>query len=143
MDLKQLIIDTKSVWMEYPGKEGFEVEIANLSRNELIKMRKECTITKFDRTIRAPMEEVDDEKFSKKFTDATVKNWKGLTLDHLQTLILIDTTDKDLSTEVPYSKDNARLLVQGSSEFDAWLNGVVFDLDNFRDRRERKTVAEA
>lgn len=143
MDLKQLIIDTKSVWMEYPGKEGFEVEIANLSRQELIKLRKACTITRFDRATRIPVEDLDEEKFNKKFTEAVVKNWKGLTLDHLQTLVLIDTSGKDLSEELEYTKENAYLLVSGSSEFDAWLNGVVFDLDNFRDKRERESVGEA
>ena len=36
------------------------------------------------------MEEVlDEEKFVEYFTGSTVKNWKGLTLEHLETLILL------------------------------------------------------
>lgn len=136
LDLKQLIIDTKSVWMDYPGLEGFEVEVANLSKKELTKLRKSCTVTKFDRSARIPMETLDDQKFVKLFTKATVKNWKGLKLDYLQTLILVDVSDKDLDEELEYSAENAEILVTGSTEFDQWLNEVVFDLDNFRDRTE-------
>jgi len=33
---------------------------------------------------------------------------------------------------LPYASDNAEQLVENSSEFDNWLNEVVFDLDNFR-----------
>ena len=34
MELKNLIVDTKSTWVEFPGLDGFEVELANLSRKE-------------------------------------------------------------------------------------------------------------
>ena len=80
------------------------------------------------------------EKFVEYFTGSTIKNWKGLTLEHLETLILIDTADKNLSDELPYSKDNAEILVSQSTEFDAWLNEVVFDLDNFRTVGEKEVL---
>ena len=37
-----------------------------------------------------------------------------------------------MSKEVEYSEENAEVLVSQSTEFDTWLNEVVFDLDNFR-----------
>ena len=40
--------------------------------------------------------------------------------------------EQDASTEVNYSEENAEQLVSNSTEFDTWLNEVVFDLDNFR-----------
>ena len=49
MELKKLMVDTKSAWMDYPGLEGFSVEVVNLSRKELTALRKRCTTTKFDR----------------------------------------------------------------------------------------------
>ena len=49
MDLKTLMVDTKAVWIDFPGLKGFEVEVANLSRKELTGLRKRCTTTKFDR----------------------------------------------------------------------------------------------
>ena len=132
MQLKKLMVDSKAVWMDFPGCEGFEVEVANLSRKELTAMRKKCITQKFDRKSRQLLEELDEEKFVKEFTKGTVKNWKGLTLEHLETLILIDAGGEDPSKEVEYSTENAEVLVANSAEFDTWLNEIVFDLDNFR-----------
>lgn len=136
LELSKLMVDTKSVWIEYPGLRGFSVEIAMLSRQELTKLRKRCTITKFDRKNRMQMEELDEEKFVSEFTEATVKGWKGLTLAHLETLLLVKTEGQDLEAELEYSLDNAETLVSNSTEFDTWLNEVVFDLDNFRSKSE-------
>ena len=132
MELKKLVVDSKAKWIDFAGLDGFSVEIANLSRKELTGIRKRCTTTKFNRRTRQAEETLDDEKFVVEFTRKTVKNWKGLTLAHLETLILVDTEGQDLNKEVDYSEENSEVLVSQSSEFDTWLNEVVFDLDNFR-----------
>ena len=136
MDLKKLMVDTKAVWVDFPGLSGFSVEVANLSRKELNGLRKRCTGQKFDRKTRAVSETLDEDKFVIEFTLATIKNWKGLTLDHLSSLLLIDTSNQDLNKELEYSIENAETLVSSSTEFDTWLKEVVFDLDNFRPRSE-------
>ena len=146
MELKKLVVNVKEVWVDFPGLSGFKVKVANLSRKELLGLRKRCTVQKFDRKTRQLNEELDDEKFIVEFTGAVVKGWEGLTLEHLETLLLIDTEGKDMSEELPYSIDNAEVLVSSSTEFDTWLNEVVFDLDNFRslrDRGESQEVGEA
>tara|TARA_B110000211_G_scaffold18917_1_gene19682 strand:- start:3032 stop:3481 length:450 start_codon:yes stop_codon:yes gene_type:complete len=132
MDLKTLMVDTKAVWVDFPGLPGFEVEVANLSRKELNGLRKKCTTTKFDRKTRQAVETLDEDKFVIEFTKGVVKNWKGLTLAHLETLILVDISKEDAEKELDYSLENAETLVSSSTEFDGWLNEVVFDLDNFR-----------
>jgi len=132
MELKKLMVDTKSAWVDFPGLDGFSVEVVNLSRKELNGLRKRCTGQKFDRKSRAVVETLDEDKFIKEFSEATLKNWKGLTLEHLETLILIEVGDQDPSSEVEFTVDNAEVLVTNSTEFDTWLNEVVFDLDNFR-----------
>lgn len=150
MELKKLMVDSKSVWMDFPGLDGFSVEVANLSRKELTGLRKKCTTNKFDRKSRQLMENLDDDKFVKEFTKSTVKNWKGLTVQNLETLLLIDSENQDPTAEVDYSEENAEVLVQNSTEFDTWLNEVVFDLDNFRagteravPRKTKKAVSES
>ena len=40
---------------------------------------------------------------------------------------------------MPYSEENAEVLVANSTEFDTWLNEVVFDLDNFRGGAKRRS----
>jgi hypothetical protein len=143
MDLKSLMVDTKSVWVDFPGLPGFEVEVANLSRKELNSLRKRCTVQKFDRKTRAVAETLDEEKFVTEFTKSTVKGWKGLTLDHLSTLLLIDVSEDQLSVELEYNADNAELLVSSSTEFDSWLNEVVFDLDYFRAKPKARSPRPA
>ncbi len=142
MELKKLMVDTKSVWVDFTGLNGFSVEVANLSRKELNGLRKRCTESKFDRKTRQVEETLDEQKFLREFSRSTVKNWKGLTLEHLETLLLIDVEGQDMSTELEFTSDNAETLVSSSSEFDTWLNEVVFDLDNFRGVSKKSSTGE-
>ena len=128
------MVDTKSIWIDFPGLENFQIEVSNLSRKELTGLRKRCTSNKFDRKSRQIVENLDEDKFVKEFAKATIQNWKGLTIAHLETLILIDTDNQDPAAEVDYSEENAEILVTNSTEFDTWLNEVVFDLENFRSK---------
>ena len=132
MELKKLMVDTKAAWVDFPGLPGFEVEVVNLSRKELNLLRKRCITSKFDRKTRQLIEDLDEDKFVEEFSKAVVRNWKGLTLENLESLLLIDVEGQDLTEELPYTKANSETLISSSSEFDTWLNEVVFDLDNFR-----------
>ena len=118
MELKSLLVDSKTAWVEFPGLEDFEVELANLSRKELINLRKRCTTNKFDRKTRMFNEELDESKF----------------------VVELGKNKDDL---LPYSEENAKLLVENSQEFDNWLNEVVFDLDNFRSKEPEKSPKTA
>jgi hypothetical protein len=138
MDLKSLLVDSKTTWVEFPGLNGFEVELANLSRKELTNLRKKCTINKFNRKTRQFEDELNDEKFVIEFTRSTVKNWKGLQLGFLQDLLLVDLKGQDEKSEMEFSEENAQELVENSTEFDNWLNEVVFDLENFRNNEQAK-----
>ena len=142
MELKKLMVDVKEVWVDFPGLHGFKVKVANLSRKELTNLRKRCTVQKFDRKTRQVVETLDEDKFVSEFSAAVIKGWEGLTLEHLETILLIETEGKDMSEELPYTIDNAEVLVSSSTEFDTWLNEVVFDLDNFRTDRDRGPSAE-
>ena len=143
MELKSLLVDSKTAWVDFPGMDGFEVELANLSRKELVNLRKRCTTNKFDRKTRMFNEELDESKFVTEFSSATVKGWKGLKLKYLEDLILVDLKGQDKESEMPYSKENAEVLVENSQEFDNWLNEVVFDLENFRSREQEAPVKKA
>ena len=139
MELKSLLVDIKTTWAEFPGLNDFEVELANLSRKELVALRKKCTSNTFNRKTRGFEETLNDEKFVKEFTKATVKNWRGLKLKYLEDLVLVDLQGQDGESMLEYTEANAHLLVENSSEFDNWLNEVVFDLENFRTGGQDKT----
>tara|TARA_B100001964_G_scaffold15327_1_gene15880 strand:+ start:40 stop:489 length:450 start_codon:yes stop_codon:yes gene_type:complete len=143
MELKSLLVDTKTTWVEFPGLDNFEVELANLSRKELVALRKRCTTNKFNRKTRAFEEVLDDEKFVQEFTEATVKGWKGLKLKYLEDLVLVDISKQDPEKELEYSNGNAHQLVENSSEFDNWLNEVVFDLEHFRTAEQEEAPKKA
>ena len=143
MELKSLLVNSKTTWVEFPGLDDFEVELANLSRKELLALRKRCTENKFNRKTRGFEESLNDEKFVKEFTESTVKNWKGLKLTYLEDLLLVDLSGQDSQSELPYTGENAKQLVDNSSEFDNWLDEVVFDLDNFRSEESKRNIKEA
>lgn len=138
--LKKLMVDTKSAWVSYPGISSWEIEIANLSRPELVKLRKSCLYTKMDRKTRTPVEDLDEDKFIEKFTAATIKNWKGLKVKDLEKLLLVDIGSENPDKEIPYTHEDAIELVKNSAEFDTWVNDAVFDLDNFRSDGERAAM---
>jgi hypothetical protein len=135
-------VDSKTTWVEFPGLDGFEVELANLSRKELVALRKRCTTNKFNRKTRAFEESLDDDKFLVEFTNATVKGWKNLKLKYLEDLVLVELGSNDGNNLLPYTEENAQQLVENSNEFDNWLNEVVFDLDHFRSAEQAKTKGQ-
>lgn len=132
MKLTDLMVDTKSAWIDFPGCPGFQVEVANLARKELVALRKRCVSQKFDRKTRQMVEELDEDKFVVEFAKATIKGWKGLKLKYLEDLILVNLSGQDPDTELEYDSEQAEVMVQNSTEFDNWINEVVFDLANFR-----------
>ena len=140
VSLASLMTSSKTVTIDFPGYTGFTVDLTYLAREELIKLRKRCLKTKFDRRTHQAEEEMDEDKFAAEFTKACVKNWKGLKLKYLEDLILVDLGDNDPDAELAYDFDNALSLVTNSSEFDNWINEVVFDLANFRGKSKGKTV---
>ncbi len=140
--LKSLMVDSKSAWVSYPGLDGFEIEVATLARQELIGLRKSCMFQKFDRKTHQKTDELDEPKFIRKFTEATVKSWKGLKYKYLEELIPVDISGVDAEEDMPYTLEDAILLVSNSGDFDTWLNEVVFDLDNFRTERKDPPVAK-
>jgi hypothetical protein len=142
MKLTELMVDTKSAWIDFPGCPGFQVQVANLSRKELVALRKRCITQKFDRKTRQMMEELDEDKFVTEFSKATIKGWKGFKLKYLEDLILVDLKNQDPEEELVYDQEQSEVLVSNSSEFDNWINEVVFDLANFRGRSDRDAVGK-
>tara|TARA_E500000305_G_scaffold59362_1_gene47349 strand:- start:164 stop:607 length:444 start_codon:yes stop_codon:yes gene_type:complete len=142
MELKNLLVDTKTTWVEFPGLDGFEVELANLSRKELVNLRKRCVQNKFNRKTRSFEETLDEDKFVAEFSKATVKGWKGLKIGYLEDILLVDISGQDPEMIMEYSEENAKLLVENSQDFDNWLNEVVFDLENFRTQGKEENKEE-
>ena len=131
VSLKNLLTPSKTVSIDYPEYDGFIVDICYLAREELVKLRNRCVSQKLNRKTRGFEEMLDEEKFLTEYTMAVIKGWKGLKLKYLQSMVLIDSSGINSEDELPYSQENAELLMQNSSGFDQWVTEVTQDLENF------------
>ena len=131
VSLASLMTPYKVVTIDFPGKLGMTVDLCYLAREELIKLRKKCITTKFNKKTRQPEENLDEEIFVKEYCKAVVKDWSGLKYRYLEELLLVDVESQDPDDELGYSQDNAELLMKNSNEFDTWVTETVGDLENF------------
>lgn len=130
--LSDLLTPSKEANLEFPGYDGFKIRVTYLAREELLKLRKKSVSTKINRRTRQPEEELNEEIFLKEYTKAVIKGWSGLKMRYLIQLIPVDE-DKisDLESELPYTLENAQIMMENSNDFDAWLTETVGDLANF------------
>ena len=131
ISLSSLMTPSKTVTLDFPGYADMSVDLCYLARVELLKLRKRCITTKFNRKSRQPEEELDDEKFLIEYSKAVVKGWKGLKFRYLEELLLVDISNLDPDDELPYTQENAELLLKNAAGFDTWVTETVGDLENF------------
>ena len=131
VSLASLITPSKTVSIDFPGFTGMDVDLTYLGREELLKLRKRCVSTKFDKKTRQPIEELDEDKFLVEYCKAVIKGWSGLKYRYLEELLLVDVSDFDPDDSLPYTQDNAELLMKNSNTFDTWVTETVSDLENF------------
>jgi hypothetical protein len=129
ISLKSLLVPSKSVEVEYPGMPGFVVNLAFLSRETLINIRKKSTKTTFKN--RQASEEFNEDLFLQLYVDSAVKGWSGLKLSYLEQLAPVDLSGQDMDAELEFTAENALYLMKNSSNFDAFVSEQVSDLGNF------------
>lgn len=134
--LKSLLVPSKAVEVEYPGLNGFKIDVVFLSRETLVSIRKKATKTTFKN--RQPVEELDDKLFLQLYVNASIKGWKGLKLSYLEQLAPVDLTGQDPENELEYNQDNALFLMQNSANFDAFISETVTELSNFTNSSTKK-----
>ena len=108
---------------------GFVINVAFLSRETLINIRKKATKTTFKN--RQPQEELDDELFLKLYVENAVKGWRGLKISYLEQLAPVDVSTLDPNSELGYTSENALYLMKNSTNFDSFISEQVSDLGNF------------
>ena len=131
VSLASLMTPSKTVAIDFACYAGMSVDLCYLAREELVKLRKKCVTTKFNKKTRQPEEELDETKFLLEYCKSVIKGWKGLKYRYLEELLLVDVSALDPEDELPYTQENAELLMKNSSEFDTWVTETVSDLENF------------
>jgi hypothetical protein len=129
LSLKSLLVPSKAVEVEFPGFDGFKLNLSFMSRETLVSIRKKSTKTTFKN--RQPLEELDDKLFLKLYVGAAIKGWTGLKYEYLNELAPSNIDPKDFEKEVPYSEENALALMEASANFDAFISETVSDLSAF------------
>ena len=131
ISLASLMTPSKTVTIDFPGYKGMTVDLCYLAREELLKLRKKCVTTKFSKKTRQPEEELDEEKFLTEYCKAVIKGWKGLKFRYLEELLLVDISELDPEDTLPFTQENAELLMKNANDFDTWVTETVGDLENF------------
>lgn len=137
MDLSKLIVPSKTIWDEFPGFDGFEVQLAYLTRDELMKLRTKAVNNVVNKKSRKVEEELDGELFQKLYIKAVIKNWRGLQYKYLPRLVPVDLSEVEVDEdgeyigELEFSTDNADALMKNASGFDTWISDVLEDVENF------------
>lgn len=135
VSLQSLFVPEKQTEIDFPGMEGFKLNICFLSREAGQKLVKKHTVTKYDRKSHQPFDHLDEESFVPAYLEKTLKGWSGLKYRYLEELLPVDIGDKDLDSELPYTKENAIFLVKESETFENWISEAIRDLSNFTQDR--------
>ena len=131
VSLASLTTPSKTITLDFPGMPDMTVDLCYLAREELLKLRKKCVTTKFSKKSRQPEETLNDEKFLVEYCNAVIKDWKGLKYSYLEELLLVDVSSQSPNDCLPYTTENAELLMKNSSDFDSWVTETVSELENF------------
>ena len=129
ISLKSLLVPSKSVEVEFPGMPGFKIDVAFLSRETLVNIRKKATKTTFKN--RQPVEELNDELFLQLYVENAVRGWTGLKISYLEQLAPVDVSSLNPDDELKYNGENALYLMKNSTDFDSFISEQVSDLGNF------------
>ena len=131
VSLATLMTPSKTVSIDYPEMDGFSVDLTFLARDEILKLRNKCLKQKFNKKTRAFEEQLDEDTFLTEYVKVIIKGWSGFKYKYLEEMMLIDTTSLDLENELPFTQENAELLMKNSTDFDTWVTETVGDLENF------------
>ena len=112
VSLASLLTPSKTVTIDYPDIDGFEVDLCYLAREELLKLRNKCLTQKFNKKTRAFEEQLDEDKFLTQYVQGVIKGWKGLTYEDLQELVL--KLSRQLNISQNQIQDNQIVIKPGS-----------------------------
>ena len=135
VSLASLMTPSKTVTMDYPGIDGFTVDITYLAREELLKLRNRCLKQKFNKKTRQFEEQLADDRFLTEYVKGVIQSWSGLKYSRLEELLLVDVSHLSPDEELPYDQENAELLMKNAPDFDTWVTETVSDLENFTDSK--------
>lgn len=133
--IKNMIADQSSIWVEYPDIDGFEINLAYLTREDLMKIRNASLTFKFNKRTRQREEEVDNDRFLENYAEKAIISWKGLKVKHMPALMPVDISGMDANDEIEYSSEDAIELLKNSTVFDQFITDTMNDFEQFSKKK--------
>ena len=138
--IKKMMAEKSSIWVDYPDIDGFEVNLAYLNREDLMKIRNASLTFKFNKRTRQREEEVDNDRFLENYAEKAIISWKGLKVKHMPALMPVDISGMDANDDIEYSNEDAIELLKNSTVFDQFITDTMNDFEQFS---KKKAEADA
>lgn len=135
-----LVTGDKTIEVDFPEVDGFKVTVSYIPREDLIKIRNQALVYKFNKRTRQREEEVDNDKFVEAYAERVIKGWTGLKVKHLPKLLPVDISSLNAEDDVPYSGEDALDLLRNSSIFDQFITDTVNDLEAFSIKKKETAL---
>jgi len=129
--IKNLVAKETTSWVEFPDIDGFEIQLAYLNRDDLMKIRNRSLTFKFNKRTRQREEEVDNDKFLEAYAEKSIKDWRGLKAKHLPILFPADISSMDPDENIEYDEEDALELLKNSTIFDQFITDCMNDFEQF------------
>ncbi len=133
------MVTEKVTSVEFPDIDGFVVDLCYIGRERMVKIRNQSLEYRFNKRTRQREEEVNNEKFLEAYAEAVIKGWSGLTIRGLSNLIPVDMSGADPNEPVPYTAEDALLLLKNSTIFDQFITDSINNFEVFE--RDSKDAA--
>lgn len=139
--IKSLLVSgDKTIEVDFPEIDGFTVTVSYIPREDLVKIRNQALVYKFNKRTRQREEEVDNDKFVEAYAARVIKGWKGLKVKHLPKLLPVDISSLNPEDDISYSEEEALELLKNSSIFDQFITDTVNDLEAFSVQKKDQNV---
>lgn len=129
LSIKTLLVPSKFVEVDFPGFDGFKLNLSYMSRQTILGLRKKATKPSFKG--RQYTEDFDEKLFLKLYTAEAIKGWSGFTYEYLSKLAPTEIDEADFAKLVPYTQENALAMMESSVTFDSFVSETVSELSSF------------
>ena len=119
--------DDLAIWAEF---KGFEIRLPYVDKPALEALVNRSKSRNWDRKHQLT-EAVDETKLVKSLA-GLIKDWRGLTLGLLATLLPIDIAGQDADAPVSFTAENATVLIKQVYGLDDFIIETITDLQRFR-----------
>jgi len=139
--IKSLLVSgDKTIEVDFPEIDGFTVTLSYIPREDLLKIRSQALVYRFNKRTRQREEEVDNDKFIEAYSERVIKGWRGLRIKHLPKLLPANIAHLNQEEEIPYSQEEALDLLKNSTIFDQFITDTVNDIEAFSSKKRENEL---